>query len=59
MSVDLVIQHIRRNCRIILSFVACLVVEYFFALSHNSTSNTKKKVFEHKTHFFTFSKTFV
>jgi hypothetical protein len=34
MSVALVIQHVKRMRRIILSYVACLAVPYFSTLSH-------------------------
>jgi len=46
-SVALVIQHTKRMRLFILSFVACLVLPYFYTLSHNGY-DFRKKVIERK-----------
>ena len=47
-TVALVIQHVMRMCRVILSYVACLDHPYFSKLSHKGTSFGKKNVTDHK-----------
>jgi hypothetical protein len=45
--VALVIQHVKRMCRIILSTVACLAVTYFSTLSHKR-NDFRKNITEDK-----------
>ena len=42
-----------------LSFVACLALQYFSALSHKQHDFRKKKIIEHKMRVLIFSTTFV
>jgi len=46
-SVALLYQHAKRMCRMILSTVACPVLQYFSTLSHKS-HDFRKKFFERK-----------
>ena len=47
--VALVIQHVKRMRRVILSFVASPALQHFATLSHNRQDFRGKKVTEHKT----------
>jgi hypothetical protein len=61
MSVALVIQHVKRMGRFILSFVACSVLQYFTTLSHER-QELRKKIIEHIFFLFSlqpYSKTFL
>jgi len=57
MPVALVIQHIKRKCRIVLPLVACLAHNIF---PHCIiTARLSEKFVKYKIYFFIFSKTFV
>jgi hypothetical protein len=56
-SVALVIQHAKRMRRVLLSFVACLDLQYFSTLCHKR-HDFWEKVIEHKMCILVFSTTF-
>jgi hypothetical protein len=52
------IHHAMRMRRIVLPYMACLVLQHFLTLSHKG-QDFRKKVIEHKMRSFIFSTTFV
>ena len=59
MSVAFIIQQVKRMRRIILPFVACLVLPYFSTLSHKRHDFRGKKIIEHKIFVLIFTSNFV
>jgi hypothetical protein len=58
-SEALVIQHVKRMRRIILSSVTCVILPHFSTLSHKRHDFREKKIINHKTCVLIFSTTFI